>query len=345
VDFAGSSEIGQSIPVSSTRHILIATTWRSGSTFLGDLLNHYPGTFYYFEPLHYYAHAQESNQNLPLDETEFLESLYKCNFDKKNSGFLNHVAKDANRFLLKNHNFRLWNSCKDILPNELMCLHPTYLNAVCPLFPIKLIKTVRLRVAKVETLLKDKSLNLKVILLVRDPRGVYNSRSSGAVSQWCKKDVCADPYTGCSDLSDDLQSALILESQFPGSIKLIRYEDLSLNPEETTQEMLKFLDLEWSPAMDNYISTHTSRDKTKYVKNKKTNKVMKTNNIYGTTKNSTATAFAWVEKMPYSKIKYIEDACAEPMEELGYKTVKNNKEVDVEDLLLEKSLMKFGQQI
>ena len=33
-----------------------ATTWRSGSTFLGDLLNHYPGTFYYFEPLHW-THA------------------------------------------------------------------------------------------------------------------------------------------------------------------------------------------------------------------------------------------------------------------------------------------------
>ena len=44
----------------------LATTWRSGSTFLGDLLNHYPGSFYYFEPLHYiYKHL---DAKLPLDK-------------------------------------------------------------------------------------------------------------------------------------------------------------------------------------------------------------------------------------------------------------------------------------
>ena len=33
------------------RRILILTTWRSGSTFLGELLSMIPGTFYSFEPL------------------------------------------------------------------------------------------------------------------------------------------------------------------------------------------------------------------------------------------------------------------------------------------------------
>ena len=33
------------------RPVLVVSTWRSGSTFLGDLINHYPGVFYYFEPL------------------------------------------------------------------------------------------------------------------------------------------------------------------------------------------------------------------------------------------------------------------------------------------------------
>ena len=36
--------IGDAIPYEDTKKILIATTWRSGSSFLGDLLNHYPGT-------------------------------------------------------------------------------------------------------------------------------------------------------------------------------------------------------------------------------------------------------------------------------------------------------------
>ena len=44
----------------------------------------------------------------------------------------------------------------------MMCFMPDYMSAVCPTFPIKLIKTVRLRVRNTEQLLADKDLNLKV---------------------------------------------------------------------------------------------------------------------------------------------------------------------------------------
>ena len=46
-------QITNKIPIESARNVLIMTSWRFGSTFLGDLLNHYPGVFYSFEPLHY----------------------------------------------------------------------------------------------------------------------------------------------------------------------------------------------------------------------------------------------------------------------------------------------------
>jgi hypothetical protein len=36
-----------------TKYILIVSTWRSGSTFFGDLLTQYPGTYYSYEPLQY----------------------------------------------------------------------------------------------------------------------------------------------------------------------------------------------------------------------------------------------------------------------------------------------------
>ena len=47
--------MGREVPASSARLILLASTFRSGSSFLGDLLSRAPGTFYYFEPLHYHA--------------------------------------------------------------------------------------------------------------------------------------------------------------------------------------------------------------------------------------------------------------------------------------------------
>ena len=89
-----------------SRHTLILTTWRSGSTFLGDLLNQYPGTFYYFEPLHYYANNINSGDK--MSKADFLESLFRCKFDRRNFGYLEHVARWSNTFLFKNHNFRLW---------------------------------------------------------------------------------------------------------------------------------------------------------------------------------------------------------------------------------------------
>ena len=49
-------------------------------------------------------------------------------------------------------------------------------------------------------LMSDPNLNLKVILLTRDPRGVFNSRGSVLVSNWCTDDDCASPYNECRDL-------------------------------------------------------------------------------------------------------------------------------------------------
>ena len=215
-------KVGEKVALEAQRQVLVATTWRSGSTFLGDLLNHYPGVFYYFEPLHYYSQLDPQKRAKAQDEVDFLRSLYTCSFNAKNVGFLHHVADPNNKFLLKNHNKRLWNSCANVLPKETMCLLPEYLNTVCPLYPIKLIKTVRLRVAKVEPLLQDPALDLKVILLVRDPRGVYNSRGSGPVTTWCSKDICADPAVGCQDLAEDLKAAEDLAARYPGSVTLVR---------------------------------------------------------------------------------------------------------------------------
>ena len=334
MSIVGNISVGEEVLVNTSRNILIATTWRSGSTFLGDLLNHYRGTFYYFEPLHYYSKVMDHSEL--QEETRFLKSLYSCRFNHENAGFLHHAAQPDNKFLFQNHNFRLWNSCHNLLPNNVMCFMPDYLNHACPLHPIRLIKTVRLRVAKVEKLLQELDLNLKVIFLVRDPRGVYNSRSTGAIKNWCKKDMCADPTVGCQDLDDDINSAFDLETRYPGSVKLVRYEDLSLYPETTTLDMLNFLDLPFTEEISTYIDTHTTREKLRVIKNKKTHQLQRKKNPYGTAKNSSATAFAWREKLSFSKTMNIQESCHIPMKKLGYQLLLNEKMMHSEDLPIEK---------
>ena len=85
----------------------------------------------------------------------------------------------------------------------------------CPLFPFQSIKTVRLRLSLTQPLVED--LNVRVLLLVRDPRGTMESRKH---RDWCpgNKD-CEDPARLCQDLQSDYESFQTLSQQFPGRYK------------------------------------------------------------------------------------------------------------------------------
>ena len=66
------------------------------------------------------------------------------------------------------HNERLWSQCFG--DNRKMCYNPEFLSQFCSLFPFQTLKTVRLRVNLTRTIIEDSSLNVQVLLLVRDPR-------------------------------------------------------------------------------------------------------------------------------------------------------------------------------
>ena len=73
-----------------------------------------------------------------------------------------------------------------------------------------------MRVRETEELLKDAAIGktLKIVVLVRDPRGVINSRIA---MPWCKRSkICGDPAMTCEDLQDDVLAAHELEKRYPG---------------------------------------------------------------------------------------------------------------------------------
>ena len=59
---------------------LVATTWRSGSTFLGDIMTAHPGTFYHYEPLLHYDIVQARTGALAKDAVRTLRDLMHCNY-------------------------------------------------------------------------------------------------------------------------------------------------------------------------------------------------------------------------------------------------------------------------
>ena len=130
-NIAPSYKTSDPIPVRNAKNVLIATTWRTGSSFLGDILNHYPGTYYSYEPLHYLRNLVMKLQVffripisffflglqgrgpkdpwtkfLPVDAFKLTRDLYRCDYSTEiTNAYLRHAAIPENQFLLK-HNFR-----------------------------------------------------------------------------------------------------------------------------------------------------------------------------------------------------------------------------------------------
>lgn len=129
---------------------IVITTWRSGSTFLGEVLNALPENFYHYEPLLDYGIVQIRGPPLAESAINNLKRLLKCDYYDMN----NYLEFGKEHIYLFTHNFRLWNACEQY---PQYCWNSTFLSEFCKLYPFQSMKVVRLRLKLAEELLKDKS--------------------------------------------------------------------------------------------------------------------------------------------------------------------------------------------
>jgi hypothetical protein len=61
---------------------LVATTWRSGSTFLGDILLSHPATYYHYEPLLHFGIEQVRQGRKAMEAIRVIKSLFNCDYSK-----------------------------------------------------------------------------------------------------------------------------------------------------------------------------------------------------------------------------------------------------------------------
>jgi hypothetical protein len=127
---------------------IILSTWRSGSTFLGDVLNALPGNFYHYEPLLTYDIMQIRGPPYDKPAIKSLKKLLKCNY----TGLDEYLDFGQNHNYLFTHNTRLWNQCH-LFPS--FCYQPKFLEPFCKLFPLQSMKVVRLRMRIAANLLRD----------------------------------------------------------------------------------------------------------------------------------------------------------------------------------------------
>jgi len=286
---------------------MVTTTWRSGSTFLGDIMTAHPGTFYHYEPLLHYDIVQARSGALAEDAVKTLRSLMKCNY----TSLERYLDYGKHHQWLFSHNQKLWTHCLADGPQfrKSYCWDPAFLNSFCPLFPFQSIKTVRLRLSLTQPLVEE--LNVRVLLLVRDPRGTMESRKH---RDWCpgNKD-CEDPARLCQDLQSDYEAFQTLSKQFPGRYKMFRYEDFSMDPYNNTKEIFNFFGFSFHKHVVEFLDTHTKAN---------------IGGVSSTFRDSKTAPFKWRERLKKEEVLEIQAKCKDAMKLWGYKLLMEGEDLE-----------------
>lgn len=187
--------------------------------------------------------------------------------------------------------------------------------SVCKSAPAVVYKFIRLRMHVVINLLPYFP-NLKIIHLVRDPRGMFNSRKGvGFFAKRGNKTDEQNTINGfCQELQRDLSFSKLIQRFSANKLKVLRYEDLAEKPFQTVAELFSFTGLPFTKVVQNILKKKTSsrRDSCSYCTDRK---------------NSTATASKWRYKLSHEHAHYIYKACKKSMRVLGYLPFKRQEDM------------------
>ncbi|XP_047491512.1 carbohydrate sulfotransferase 3-like isoform X2 [Penaeus chinensis] len=196
--------------------LLLSSVGRSGSSFLGEVLASQGRNIYFYEPVRAMPEEERVDSALVLAE---LRRYFHCELRE---GFLDLVKEP---YKAARHPATKGKAQGQVSTEEVQRL--------CRKEPLRIIKTIRTRLQWAQELLDDAELNLKVIHLVRDPRG---STVSMAALDW-KKGV----EETCKAIQQDLQLKEEMERKYPDRYFFVKYEEYCLDPYSKTRQILRFL--------------------------------------------------------------------------------------------------------
>jgi Sulfotransferase domain len=159
---------------------------------------------------------------------------------------------------------------------------------------------------------------LKVIYLVRDPRGTMSSRK---LVEFCPENVnCSSTEVLCSYMRSNIAAFKALKSSKSSLAPLVhflRFEDLSSDPINVSRKLFERLSLPFTSAIENWLQIHTNVDEFY--------------DAYSTKRNSQNVLLSWKFKLVKEEIELIQEKCFDVMQELGYKWISTKSELDGKD--------------
>lgn len=182
------------------------------------------------------------------------------------------------------------------------------LHRQCTFSEIVAIRTIRLRMDVVEELFRTDP-DLRLIYLIRDPRGMMNSwwkNTRLSRQNYSDADREADARVLCARMLLDWKAFVRLRQKYPDNSLLLRYEDLAESPEAVADRVYRFLGYSGAPrTVIGALRTITA------AKNP--------NGNHGIRRaNSSKTASAWVASMQPTLVTMVTGHCRQVLLEFGF---------------------------
>lgn len=183
----------------------------------------------------------------------------------------------------------------------------------------------------VPTIIKNNK-NTRILLVIRDPRSIvasnYNSNERYPIIFLCRQ------WRKLTSL------ALYYKKKYK-YVKIIKYENLILNPKVEIKKICKFLNVEFDPSMLDINNFYDTKGK-KWNQNSSYN-VNKNKNIFNTEMLN-----KWKLTLPNEIIEYIQFICFYEMKKFGYRFLKKNYKkslIHYQDILKLEDTKKYASWI
>ncbi|XP_072174267.1 carbohydrate sulfotransferase 5-like [Diadema setosum] len=302
--------------------VILLSLWRFGSSILGQLFNQNKDMFYLFEPL-YAASILSQRYNytdtqLKSYQRDIIRNFSKCAFTTDFVSIIDARPGRTNNTAICQGNIE----CKMQTPSRASDICKRYGGRLAT-------KLIRADLDLLKPLIMDDGINLKIIHLVRDPRGAAASRIKYRLTEPGFR-VDSDLHSAAPDRLQTLglfsstpetfttvqgmcqwlrENTLVDPKQMPSWLKdryhLVRYEDFVDSPLAVTQDLYDFVGLPLREDVKDWIQRNTNPEITD-------------NRFFTIHKNSHSAAHHWVRDLKAMEIELIEAECNDVLRLLMY---------------------------
>ena len=325
------------------QNLIVVAHGRSGSSFTGNIFNYHPSVFYLFEPYQtverLHGGVAPFNRDYQEKSFEWMQGVFRCKFvSPKHAKDIEHYYRTVTRnyprdeqasialssppFCRYNVTDPRWNfkDCPGSLDQK-------NLEEICEKkYSMTVVKALMVRMPNnsVEQLINvcDSSdeIDCKLLFVVRDPRGIVSSSRVANFYRETDKNGLTGTKKFANENCRQTELNLNITKQLPpkwrNKVKILRFEDLSVNPSKILPALLQFAGLPIDKAVSNWLYLASHKPETESEQ-----KAAKWR------QDSAERANRWRFRASPDEISIAERYCGRLMKVLGYKPLGNSFEL------------------